>query len=96
MDVNDLRLIVTLEAISSIAERAWNKSQNQDRCLSAFESVMNISSRESISAVGQFKFQIQLTFNDKSKNLEKGFVFGNDSQICDVFLGERDAGFSGR
>ena len=57
---------------------------------------MNISSRESISAVGQFKFQIQLTFNDKSKNLEKGFVFGNDSQICDVFLGERDAGFSGR
>ena len=32
----------------------------------------------------------------KPKNLEKGFVFGSDPQICDVFLGERGAGFSGQ
>ena len=96
MDVNNPRLIVTLEAVSPTAERAWNKPQNQDRCLPASESVADISSRESTPAVGQPKSQIQLTFDDKPKNLEKGFVFGSDPQICDVFLGERGAGFSGR
>ena len=96
MDVNDPRLIVTLEAVSPTAERAWNRPQNQDRCLPASESVVDISSRESTPAVGQPGSQIQLTFNDKPKNLEKGFVFGSDPKICDVFLGERGAGFSGQ
>ena len=39
---------------------------------------MNILSRESILAVGQSGSQIQLTFDDKSKNLKKGFVFESD------------------
>ena len=96
MDMNDPRLIVTLEAVSPTAERAWNRPQNQDRCLPASESVADISSRESTPAVGQTASQIQLTFDDKPKNLEKGFVFGSDPRICDVFLGERGAGFSGQ
>ena len=96
MDVNDPRLIVTLEAQGTTGERAWNRPQNRDRCLPASESVADISSRESTPAVGQPKSQIQLTFDDKPKNLEKGFVFGSDPQICDVFLGERGAGFSGQ
>ena len=87
---------MTLEAVSPTAERAWNRPQNQDRCLPASESVADISSRESTPAVGQTSSQIQLTFDDKPKNLEKGFVFGSDPQICDVFLGERGAGFSGQ
>ena len=96
MDEKDPRLIVTLEADGTTAERAWNRPQNQDRCLPASESVVDISSRESTPAVEQPASQIQLTFNDKPKDLEKGFVFGSDPQICDVFLGERGAGFSGR
>lgn len=96
MDVNDPRLIVTLEAVSPTAERAWNRPQNQDRCLPASESVADISSRESTPAVDQPKSQIQLTFDNKPKDLEKGFVFGSDPRICDVFLGERGAGFSGQ
>ena len=95
MDEKDPRLIVTLEAYGTTAERAWNRPQNQDRCLSASEFVVDISSRESTPAIGQPRSQIQLIFDDKPKNLEKGFVFGSDLQICDVFLGERGAGFSG-
>ena len=37
-----------------------------------------------------------MTFDNKPKDLEKGFVFGSDPRICDVFLGERGAGFSGQ
>ncbi len=93
----DPRLIVTLEADGTIAERAWNRPQNQDRCLPASESVVAISSRESTPAeVDQPGSQIRLTFDDKPKNLEEGFVFGGDPRICDVFLGERGAGFSGQ
>jgi len=92
----DPRLIVTLEADGIIAERAWNRPQNQDRCLPASESVVAISSRESTPAeVDQPGSQIRLTFDDKPKNLEEGFVFGGDPRICDVFLGERGTGFSG-
>lgn len=96
MDVQDPRLIVTLEADGTTAERAWNRPQNQGRYLPALESVMDISSRESTPAVDQFGSRIRLTFDDKPKNLEKGFVFGSDAQICDIFLGERGAGFSGQ
>ena len=96
MDGKDPRLIVTLEADGTTAERAWNRPQNQDRCLPASEFVVDISSRESTPAVDQTASQIQLTFDDKPKDLQKGFVFGSDPQICDVFLGERGAGFSGR
>ena len=96
MDVNNPRLIVTLEAISPTAERAWNRPQNQDRCLPASEFVVDISSRESTPAVHQPKSQMQLTFDNKPKDLEKGFVFGSDPRICDIFLGERGAGFSGQ
>ena len=50
--------------------------------------------RNPIFLTYQPRSQIQLTFDDKPKNLDKGFVFGSDPQICDVFLGERVAGFS--
>ena len=96
MDSNDPRLIVTLEADGTTAERAWNRAQNQDRCLPASEFVVDISSRESTPAVDQPKSQIQLTFDNKPKDLKEGFVFGSDPRICDVFLGERGAGFSGQ
>ena len=96
MDEKDPRLIVTLEAYGTTAERAWNRPQNRDRCLPASEFVVDISSRESTPAVGQPGSQIRLTFDDKPKDLEKGFVFGSDPRICDVFLGERGAGFSGQ
>ena len=76
--VNDPRLIVILEADGTTAERAWNRPQNQDRCEPADESVEDISSRESTPAGGQRGSKIRLTFDDKPKNLEKGFVFGSD------------------
>lgn len=94
MDKKDLKLIVTLEAQGTTAEKAWNKLQNQNRCLPAFEFVVNISNRKNISAVDQFVSQIQLIFDDKSKNFEKNFVFENDSRICDIFLNERNVEFN--
>ena len=96
MDLNNPRLIVTLVAVSPTAERAWNRPQNHDRCLPASEFVADISSRESTPTVNQSESQITLTFDNKPKNLQKGFVFGSDPRICDIFLGERGAGFSGQ
>jgi len=97
MEVDDPRLIVTLEAVGPTAEGAWNQPQNQDRCPPASESddgVRNISSREATPAIERHGSRLQLNFDNKPKNLEKGFVFGSDPQVCDVFLGERGAGFS--
>ena len=97
MDHNDPRLIVTLEAVDSTAERAWNRPENRDRCsfVSEFDDgVVDIPSRETTPAPGSCRSQIQLTFNKKPKNLEKGFVFGSDPQICDVLLGGWGAGFT--
>ena len=94
MNEKDSRLIVILETQNITIERVWNRLQNQNRCLSTSEFVVNISSRESTLAVGQPVSQIQLIFDDKSKNLEKGFVFESDSRIYDVFLSERGVEFS--
>ena len=96
MDAKDPRLIMTLEALSQKAEGAWNRLQNRDRCLPASEFVVEVSSRESTPAVDSIASQIQLGFNNKPKDLQRGFVFGSDLHICDVFLGERGTGFSGR
>lgn len=97
MAVNDPRLIVILEAASIKAERAWNRPENRDRCEPAddfFSETVNYPSRESTPAGEQRGPKIRLSFDKKPKNLEKGFVFGSDPQTCDVFLGERGAGFS--
>ncbi|KAI9703370.1 MAG: hypothetical protein M1836_007938 [Candelina mexicana] len=97
MNKNDPRLIVTLEAINPTAERAWNRSENRDRCSYSSESVgevVDIPSRETTPAPGWRGSQIQLTFDKKPTNIEKGFVFGSDPQTCDVLLGDWGAGFS--
>jgi len=98
MDENDPRLIVTLEPVNPIAERAWNRPHNRDRCVPGTEpdgEVVDIPSRETTpDAPEQRGSQIQLTFDNKPKNLEKGFVFGSDPEKCDVLLGGWDAGFS--
>lgn len=97
MNENDPRLIVTLEAVNPTAERAWNQLENKDRCslVSEFDGeAVEIPSRETTPAPGQSGSQIQLTFDKKPKNLEKGFVFGSDPKTCDVLLGPWAAGFT--
>lgn len=98
MNENDLRFIVTLKAISIKVYRVWNRPHNRDRWASEIESdvvIVNILSREfTLVADGSRGPQIQLTFDNKSKNLEKEFVFESDLQKCDVLLNERDARFS--
>ncbi|KAL9638791.1 MAG: hypothetical protein Q9204_001365 [Flavoplaca sp. TL-2023a] len=91
MNTNDPMIIVTLVASCPKAERAWNLSENRDRCEPAPEpagDVDSIPSRETTPA-GQSDVQsrIHLRFDNKPKNLEKGFVFGSDPQKCDVLLG---------
>ncbi|KAI4145788.1 MAG: hypothetical protein LQ341_002266, partial [Variospora aurantia] len=90
-----------LEAVSLTAERAWNRLENRDRCKPApEEDRVDISSREPTPAtkpdmnVVRDGSEILLTFHNKPKNLEKGFVFGSDPRVCDIVLGGRGAGFS--
>ncbi|KAI9764520.1 MAG: hypothetical protein M1835_007554 [Candelina submexicana] len=92
MDEDDPRLIVTLEAINPTAERAWNRSENRDRCSYSSESVGGVP--RNYPAPGRRGSQIQLTLDKKPTNVEKGFVFGSDPQTCDVLLGDWGAGFS--
>ncbi|KAL8857818.1 MAG: hypothetical protein Q9178_005574 [Gyalolechia marmorata] len=91
MNTNDPMIIVTLVANCPTAERAWNRSENRDRCKPAPESpgdVDSIPSREPTPAEPtQDHSKIHLGFDNKPKNLEKGFVFGSDPQKCDVLLG---------
>ena len=94
MDGNDPRRIVTLVADGTMAERAWNRPENRDRCEPASGSdaeVVDIPSRGTTPAVSTYDEEpaskIHLTFGKKPTNLEKGFVFGSDSQKCDVLLG---------
>ena len=97
MDTNDPRLIVTLEAVNPTAEIAWNQLENRDRCTFTSESdvrAVEIPSREATPAPGRSGSQMQLTFDKKPKNLEKGFVFGSDPKTCDVLLGAWAAGFT--
>ena len=88
MDENDPRLIVTLKTINSTIERAFKLLHNRERCSFVFNDAEDakIPSRETTPLPGQCGSQIQLTFDKKPKNLEKGFVFGFDHNTCDVVL----------
>ena len=97
MDKYDPRVIVILEADNTAAERAWNLPENRDRCTRVAETdnrITEIPSREPTPAHEPNKSQIKLTFDQKPKNLEKGFVFGSDLKTCDVLLGAWIAGFT--
>ncbi|KAL8711503.1 MAG: hypothetical protein Q9220_004161 [cf. Caloplaca sp. 1 TL-2023] len=96
MDTHDPQLIIVLEALSLLAEGAWTRLENRDRCepASGLDGVVDISSRESTPAGDGHGSRILLTFQNKPKNLLKGFVFGSDAKVCDILLGERGAGFS--
>ncbi|KAL9036727.1 MAG: hypothetical protein Q9180_004131, partial [Flavoplaca navasiana] len=91
MNANDPMIIVTLVASCPTAERAWNRSENRDRCEPAPEpagDVDSIPSRETTPAGHSDNLsKIHLRFDNKPKNLEKGFVFGSDPEKCDVLLG---------
>ncbi len=94
MDEYDPRLVVTLKADNPRAEIAWNRPENHDRCQSASETdseLVEIPSRGTTPGVSEQvepqASKIHLTFDQKSKNLGKGFVFGSDPQTCDVLLG---------
>ncbi|KAL9634119.1 MAG: hypothetical protein Q9204_003124 [Flavoplaca sp. TL-2023a] len=95
MNTNDPRIIVTLVASCPTAERAWNRPENRDRCKPAPKpapepagDVDSIPSREPTPAgQSQGHSKIHLDFDNKPKNLDKGFVFGSDPQKCDVLLG---------
>ena len=75
------------------AERAWNRSENRDRCEPVPESgseVVGIPSWGTTPGVETGELpasKIHLSFDDKPRNLEKGFVFGSEPQKCDVLLG---------
>ena len=91
MNTSDPTIIVTLVESCPTAERAWNRPENRDRCKPAPEpagDVDSIPSREPTPAEqSQGYSKVYLDFDNKPKDLEKGFVFGSDPQKCDVLLG---------
>ncbi|KAL8788360.1 MAG: hypothetical protein Q9213_001757 [Squamulea squamosa] len=93
MAKNDPQLIVTLVAINTAAEIAWNQPGNRHRCLPGVTydaGLTDAASRGTTpSATGLEERRasaIRLTFDNPPKNLRKGFVFGSNSQHCDVSL----------
>ena len=100
MENGNPKLIVTLEAVDITAERAWGQSYNRDRYLPAGShnnKVNEYSSREHTRSPSVSSGScLQLTFDERPKNIKHGFVFGSDPRICDVLLGGKADGFSGR
>ncbi|KAL8972517.1 MAG: hypothetical protein Q9197_002742 [Variospora fuerteventurae] len=96
MDDGYSNVLLTLEAASQAARKAWNLPQNSHRCPTppSNDEDHEISSREATPAVYYAEPELQLTFDDVPKNSQAGFVFGSDRQKCDVWLGERKRGFS--
>ncbi|KAL8770162.1 MAG: hypothetical protein Q9209_004004 [Squamulea sp. 1 TL-2023] len=93
MAKNDPRLIVTLLAINTAAEIAWNRSENRHHCVPGvtFDAgVADAVSRGTTpSAMGPEERRgstLRLTFDNPPKNLQKGFVFGSHPKYCDVSL----------
>ena len=97
MDKSDPRLIVTLVASNITAQKVWNRQENRDRYVPAPESEdedVDSLSREIIPAVsGQSGSRLQLIFENKSKDLERGFVFKSDLYKYDILLGGRSVEF---
>lgn len=91
---------MTLEPADVTAERALGRSHNRDRYLpgdSLEGEFTEYSSREPTrSPSASSGSRLQLTFDKRPKDIKHGFVFGSDPRICDVLLGGKADGFSGR
>ncbi|KAL8856088.1 MAG: hypothetical protein Q9178_007283 [Gyalolechia marmorata] len=89
------RLITTLVAGDALAERAWIRPENEDRCQPASKSDdrnVDIPSRGTTPGISDtaeaLVSKIHLSMDHGPKNPDKGFVFGSDPVRCDVVIGE--------
>ncbi|KAK5141074.1 hypothetical protein LTR04_002730, partial [Oleoguttula sp. CCFEE 6159] len=87
--------ILTLVAVSDSAKAAFALSTNRDRYLppsfddySSRESTPFPNHQEESDGAGS-GHRLQLAFDRPPKDIQQGFVFGTDPQLCDVLLGER-------
>lgn len=100
--MEDLNLIMTLKAVSKLAEDVFHWPHNSSWYLPPSHEVddesTNLSSREATPYTlpetdaneGYSSHWIQLTFTQRPKNIREGYVFGSDPQVCDILLGNRD------
>ena len=88
-------IIATLSALNECAGEIFRQPQNEVRyvapCPLRLPRLRDSSSREtSLSSEGDQSrsSRIQLTFNQGPRNVVRGFTFGRDPRICDVYLPE--------
>jgi len=86
-------IIVTLSALNECAGEMFRQPHNQDRyiapCPLRIPILRDSSSREtSLSSEGDQSrsSRIQLTFKQGPRNIVRGYTFGRDPRICDVYL----------
>ena len=97
MDNYNSKLILTLIAKDYFSEEAWKK--NGDRYVSSCdpnEDGIDLSSREATPAYQKPELELELAFGHSPKLPYKGFVFGSLPKVCDIYLGMKRQGFSGR
>jgi len=103
--MDDPNTILTIRGADERAARLLSLSHNRDRYLAAsyaVDSATELTSREATPAVAEEEAdgqdcssRIRLTFDKPPKNKQE-FVFGSDEKFCDVRLGSRRSGISGR
>ena len=96
---NDALLIFSLRALNDPAEAACLLSQNSERCVRAStEDMPELPSREStpIFVESRQRAEIRFELTKPPKSLQRGYTFGSDLKRCDVVLGRKIDGISGR
>ena len=92
--MDDPNLICILRPCSVRAERVFSLEHNQTRYIPppSEDALVAACSRDATPATvsgsdEKSSSQIRLTFDQKPKNVQQGFVFGSDPNTCDVLLG---------
>jgi hypothetical protein len=100
----NLNVIFTLTAISEPVAHAFALPHNREYYIpppTLRQPDINISSRGTtpLTNLGDDdetpQHILRFTFNQRPKNISKGFVFGSNPRVCDVLLGNPQSGISG-
>ncbi|KAI9789619.1 MAG: hypothetical protein M1816_005928 [Peltula sp. TS41687] len=104
--MEDPTLILELRPISVRAASAFQLEHNRKRYLPSSYASQDVlaadeDTRESTPSVcsertdnGRTCSRLRLTFEVKPKDIQGGFVFGSDPNVCDILLGQRTDGIS--
>ncbi|KAF6241784.1 hypothetical protein HO173_000496 [Letharia columbiana] len=102
MDEYDPNIVARLVALNERTRKAWAHPHNKHFYVPASfrgfpvhgeisrESTPVEEDSDSDSHVKESEPELRITFDSRPKNVSKGWTFGSDQNLCDVYCGEHD------